>query len=196
MARLTWPPDGYHRLTEDAPKVVIGRGGTVDLRLRDPTVSQPHLWLVQAAESWIVEDLGSLNGSHLVRQGVRTRLVGPTRLRDQDLLEVGRTLLKFHADIVPLTAVTMGDAADWPELTQREFEVLECLSQRELTGIGGYPTDQEIAAQLSIAVTTVRTHLSHLFRKFDLKPDGIGDKQQRGRLVRGGIALGMIRSRS
>lgn len=47
------------------------------------------------------------------------------------------------------------------DLTQREIDVLRCIAK-------GY-ANKQIAAELSISTTTVRTHVSSLLRKLDMK---------------------------
>ena len=47
------------------------------------------------------------------------------------------------------------------ELSKREFEVLNLLAQGN--------SNQEIAAKLFVSVSTVKTHIQHLFEKLDVK---------------------------
>ena len=64
-------------------------------------------------------------------------------------------------------------------LTTRELDILELLAQRY--------QDKEIAAQLSIAPTTVRTHLKHLYQKLLVST--------RRQAVAKGHALGLLTHR-
>lgn len=73
---------------------VIGRGATADVSLADPGVSRRHASLQRQDGSWIVEDLGSANGTLVNRR----RVAGPTRLTDGDLIGVGSVLAGFTDD--------------------------------------------------------------------------------------------------
>ena len=64
-------------------------------------------------------------------------------------------------------------------LTAREFDILELLAQRY--------QDKEIAAQLCIAPTTVKTHLKHLYQKLQVST--------RCQAVAKGQALGLLTHR-
>lgn len=76
--------------------MVIGRGATADLSLADPGVSRRHASLQRHEGGWVVEDLGSANGTL-----VNTRRVsGPTRLTSGDVIGVGAVLVTFVDDAV------------------------------------------------------------------------------------------------
>jgi hypothetical protein len=59
--------------------LLIGRSDACDVRLEDATVSRRHARLVFRDGAWIVQDLGSKNGTLL-----NGRLVGRARLRPGD----------------------------------------------------------------------------------------------------------------
>jgi hypothetical protein len=71
----------------------LGRGHEVAARLRDLAVSRRHARILHHEEGFLLEDLGSPNGVYLNGQRVET----PTPLREGDVLELGRTLLRFQA---------------------------------------------------------------------------------------------------
>ncbi|MCP3103199.1 FHA domain-containing protein [Myxococcus sp. K15C18031901] len=71
----------------------LGRGSEATLRLRDRAVSRNHACIVQDSARFLLEDLGSPNGVYLNGQ----RLQEPTALSDGDVIELGRTLLRFQA---------------------------------------------------------------------------------------------------
>jgi adenylate cyclase len=66
------------------PRVVIGRGDDCDIILRYATVSGRHCELVWAGDSWLVRDMGSLNGIRV--DGVRCTA---HRLRPGSILWIG-----------------------------------------------------------------------------------------------------------
>ncbi|WP_223634801.1 FHA domain-containing protein [Corallococcus sp. EGB] len=71
----------------------IGRGDGAALRLRDRAVSRMHARIRRADSGFVLEDLGTPNGVFL--NGVR--LEGPAPLADGDVMELGRSLLRFQA---------------------------------------------------------------------------------------------------
>ncbi|RKH29817.1 FHA domain-containing protein [Corallococcus praedator] len=71
----------------------IGRGEGVALRLRDRAVSRLHARIRREGLGFLLEDLGTPNGVFL--NGVR--LEAPGTLADGDVVELGRSLLRFQA---------------------------------------------------------------------------------------------------
>lgn len=72
---------------------VIGRSPKNDIRLDQESVSRFHAKLMADGQKMTVEDLGSTNGTI-----VNSRVVkGRVRLRNGDLIKVGRTIFKFIA---------------------------------------------------------------------------------------------------
>lgn len=72
---------------EPGSDVTIGRQPGSDLRIDDVGVSRAHCKLsFQAGRGWMVEDLGSSNGTHLNRR----RLSAPQLLHDDDVITVGK----------------------------------------------------------------------------------------------------------
>lgn len=98
------------RLTFDAPRVVVGRGESCDVRLPDPSVSHRHMTLRQRGGEVLVVDEGSTNGTVVERVAIgaqSTRVV-----RDGDLVRIGRIFLELRlgAD-VPTTPAAAKEAA-------------------------------------------------------------------------------------
>ncbi len=87
---------GEPSLTFDAPRVVVGRGSSCDVRLPDPSVSQRHaVFRAQGAEYQILDE-GSTNGTFV--GGVRLAPKAPRTLRSGDLVRVGRVWLEVRVD--------------------------------------------------------------------------------------------------
>ncbi|MFP2911181.1 FHA domain-containing protein [Pyxidicoccus sp. 3LFB2] len=82
-----------HALAE--PCTELGRGSEVALRLRDRAVSRTHARILHGEGGFTLEDLGSPNGVFLNGQ----RLRGPAPLADGDVIELGRSLLRFQAPL-------------------------------------------------------------------------------------------------
>ncbi|HEX4622501.1 MAG TPA: FHA domain-containing protein [Myxococcaceae bacterium] len=76
-------------------RCVVGRGNDATLRLRDRAVSRSHARLRRGREGYYVEDLGSPNGVYVNGGRVRTIRV----LNEGDILELGRSLLRFSAPV-------------------------------------------------------------------------------------------------
>ncbi|MCK8496361.1 FHA domain-containing protein [Myxococcus fulvus] len=71
----------------------LGRGQEATLRLRDRSVSRNHARIHHEEGVFILEDLGSPNGVYVNGERVQE----PVTLCDGDVLELGRTLLRFQA---------------------------------------------------------------------------------------------------
>lgn len=75
---------------EPGKKVVIGRQPGCALHINDLGVSREHCQLShQAGRGWMLEDLGSSNGTHLNR----SRLSAPQPVYDDDVIQVGKFTL-------------------------------------------------------------------------------------------------------
>ncbi|HET7843451.1 MAG TPA: SpoIIE family protein phosphatase, partial [Xanthomonadales bacterium] len=92
MAQLTVEsgPIAGRRFTFEG-EVVLGRGELADVRLDDTTVSRRHAIVRPDGDDWVVEDLGSANGTFVGEQ----RVEAPTRLVPGDPFRVGQLRLSF-----------------------------------------------------------------------------------------------------
>ncbi|NMO22422.1 FHA domain-containing protein [Pyxidicoccus fallax] len=82
-----------HALAEQCTP--IGRGREVTLRLRDRAVSRTHARILHGEDGFTLEDLDSPNGVFVNGQRVR----GRAPLVDGDVIELGRSLLRFQAPL-------------------------------------------------------------------------------------------------
>ena len=71
-------------------RTTIGRSPDCGVFLDDVTVSRRHAALVQRDERWVIEDLGSLNGTFVNR-----RRVDAAPLEDGDEIQIGKYRLTF-----------------------------------------------------------------------------------------------------
>ncbi|HEX8433955.1 FHA domain-containing protein [Archangium sp.] len=71
----------------------LGRGKEVAVRLRDIAVSRRHARVRHQDGAFFLEDLGSPNGVYLNGK----RVEAPSPLTEGDVIELGRTLLRFQA---------------------------------------------------------------------------------------------------
>lgn len=74
----------------DGGELKIGRMPGVGITLLDAKVSREHCRLFQQSTGWIVEDLGSRNGTWVNAQKVKKRLLQPG-----DRMRVGQTEFEF-----------------------------------------------------------------------------------------------------
>jgi FHA domain len=80
---------GTHRLTGT---LQIGRAPSCQIRPNDTYVSQAHAKISNRNGSWVVEDLGSTNGTFLNQRKVTV----PTELSPGDRIRVGKTSLEVR----------------------------------------------------------------------------------------------------
>jgi pSer/pThr/pTyr-binding forkhead associated (FHA) protein len=74
------------------PELTIGRAEKCHLMLDDTYVSQVHARIYSRGDSFMVEDLGSTNGTYLNRR----RITSPTELQRGDQVKVGKTVLELR----------------------------------------------------------------------------------------------------
>lgn len=184
-------PRSWH-LPQDRDLATVGRATEADVHLDgDSQVSRLHARLERVGGQWsIVDDGLSRNGTMVNGR----RVTGRVRLNDRDRVTIGQTLLVFCAPEPTATDQTvLADAVPLPRnLTQAQLGVLRALCRPCLAG-GPYTapaSNAEIAADLSLSLDGVKTHLRTLFGKF-----GIGDlpqNQKRARLVELAIRWGVV----
>ena len=89
------------RFLLDADLTTVGRHPDADIFLDDVTVSRRHSDFLRDGTSFVVKDLGSLNGTYL--NGVRIEGVAP--LSDGAEVQIGKYRLTFYASRVDLAHV-------------------------------------------------------------------------------------------
>lgn len=166
----------------------VGRGGGVDIRLYDPSVSRLHAELVRRGPYVYVVDLGlSRNGTRVNGRPVARRV-----LEDGDVLSFGTARCRIGGlprDDMDETIELRRLAA--PELTRREFDVLTALCRPVLTDEAFVvpATARQIAEYLVVTEAAVKQHLLRLYQKFRI-PEG---PNRRTRLANEVIGLGVVR---
>lgn len=174
------------RLRSDV--TTVGRGGGVDVRLDDPSVSRLHAELVRRGPYVYVVDLGlSRNGTRVNGRPIARRV-----LTNGDVLSFGTARCRIGG----LPANDLDDTVELrrlaaPDLTRREYDVLTALCRPVLTdeAFVSPATAREIADSLVVTEAAVKQHLLRLYQKFRI-PEG---SNRRTRLANEVIALGIVR---
>jgi len=172
----------------------VGRAAGNELSLPwDTEVSRVHAELEAIADVWTVSDDGlSRNGTYV--NG--TRISGRTRLRDGDVLRVGRTSIAYRRpeaeDSMPTkvagATLTLGDLPP----TQRQ--VLVALARPYKHDEFAVPaTNQQIASELHLSIDAVKSHLRTLYQRVGI--EHLPQNQKRSRLVAEALQSGLIATR-
>ena len=176
-----------------AGRVSIGRSPGNDIALTwDSEVSRLHVELDRIGDEWIVSDEGlSRNGSFVNGE----RVDGRRRLRDGDVLRIGRTALAFRipdpADSRPTVAATSGAP---PQLTATQRKILIALCRPYKQGEFAAPaTNGQVAAEVFLSVDAVKAHLRALFLAFGI--DHLPQNQKRAALAIRALQEGIVSRR-
>jgi hypothetical protein len=73
-------------------ELIIGRGDKSHIVLDDSYVSTVHARIFAKGDSYMVEDMGSTNGTYLNRR----RINSPTELQRGDRLKIGKTVMELR----------------------------------------------------------------------------------------------------
>jgi DNA-binding NtrC family response regulator len=133
--------DDLRLVRSDVRRVARPGPQAIEIGLADPRVSSAHASLRREAGAWVVEDLGSKNGTL-----VDGRLVGRAELHDGALVEVGHTFLLFSAAALEGSA---SEATLSPGLAA-SLERLEAVAASKVPVVlrGESGTGKEVAARL------------------------------------------------
>ncbi|MHC4597593.1 MAG: ATP-binding protein [Planctomycetota bacterium] len=100
-------------------RLTLGRGKEVDLLLLDPAISREHSAVFPEGEEYIIEDLGSANGTF-----VNDELVTRKVLEEGDLIRVGTKLIIFTREELTAVADKIVDLAEVPAESQDEEAIV------------------------------------------------------------------------
>jgi len=90
IATLTADDGTMHPLLEETS--TIGRTPANTIALRDASVSARHAQVIRAAEGFLIEDVGSRNGTYINSE----KLTEKRLLADGDLVRLGKIILTFN----------------------------------------------------------------------------------------------------
>lgn len=173
----------------------IGRSPSADISLPwDTEVSKLHAQLeFVGGECTLVDDGLSRNGSFVNEE----RVSGRRRLRDGDIVRVGRSSVLFRApgEAASESTVVSGDLLGVAGVSPAQRRVLLALCRpfKEGSAFATPSTNAEIAAELHLSVDAVKTHLRTLFEKFDLA--AVAQSGKRVALVQRAMQTGLVSER-
>jgi hypothetical protein len=150
--------------------------------------------LEPVAGTWVIVDDGlSRNGTFV--NG--TRLIGRRRLANRDAIRCGQVVLEFRDPRQAVAEETLrapdGDAPGH-RLTPAQRRVLIALCRPLVDAAYGVPaTNKEIAAELSLSVEAVKTHLRRASELLGL--DGLPQNQKRVKLAGTALEEGLVTPR-
>jgi pSer/pThr/pTyr-binding forkhead associated (FHA) protein len=183
-------------LGEDASELWLGRSPSAAVHLAwDPEVSALHAQIeVVGSECTLVDDGLSTNGSYVNGERVR----GRKRLRDGDMLRLGRTLILYRSPAESgggESTVMSADALDAAGVSPAQKRVLVSLCRpfKDGAAFATPATNQAIADELHLSVEAVKTHLRALFEKFGVSE--LPQNQKRVALVERALQSGLVAER-
>jgi hypothetical protein len=190
-AFLAWRDEksGLRMLALDprAPNTTIGRAKQVTIDLRwDSNVSSVHAEVSPIGPEWVIADDGlSKNGTFVGGERVGSR----RRLRDEDRIIIGSTILVFHAAGAERTGTVVGgEVVQRSHLSDNEFNVLRSLCAPLIFRESEEPpTNLTIARQVHLSEEGVRRCLTRLYKRF-----GVMEDPKRRRLAQRAIATGVV----
>lgn len=110
--------DGRELVVDTPVQVTVGRDAGADLSVSHPRVSRRHLVLRPGSQGWVLEDVGSTNGTfHEGKRVSLLRIDGPLRLRLGGLDDGAELRVEPDPGAVvqapESTRTASGDRADW-----------------------------------------------------------------------------------
>jgi hypothetical protein len=139
----------------DRSSMTLGRGPESDVVLTNPRVSRRHAQLTWDGEHFVIQDLGSKNGTRVNGD----LIAAPTPIGDGDTLELADCRLQFQTSAPTVTAILAPRSGalsldlathevrvrgELVALTPKEYRLLTLLHRRA----GAVVTHEEIAAEV------------------------------------------------
>src|SRR5512137_1639879 len=111
----------------DKPSYMIGREAGNDIVIEDPQVSRRHAQLTRQGNSYLIEDIGSTNGTYVNGK----RVMAPTLLANGDMVGLADTVI-IAVQVPPTVgeeATVVSDAASYVPPTVPAFKPLPAQAQ-------------------------------------------------------------------
>jgi hypothetical protein len=174
-----------------AGRIALGREPSNAVCLDwDEEVSGIHAELERLGSGWALIDDGlSRNGTFVNGE----RITGRRRLRDGDVVRLGRTLIAFRWEQADSSRTTVTRPVG-PEATltnsQRRVLIALCRPSKAGSGFAVPATNKQIADEISLSIDGVKSHLTALFNKFGL--DELPPNQKRATLAQIAMQSGVV----
>jgi|ERR1043165_8754337 len=168
-------PIAGRRVTLDRDELTVGRSDANELALDDPLVSRTHCIFMRKGGVFLLEDLGSHNGTYVNEE----RVHGVRQLHHGDRVSIGGSRILFEdTSLVTDDTTQVADPTAFASqtFTQRQIQVLRLLAR----GL----SNKEIGERLFVSERTVKAYLSSIFEKLGV--------QKRAGAVGAALRLGLI----
>jgi hypothetical protein len=167
-----------------ASRTTIGKVGT-DVVIDDRTVSRLHASIEQVNGGWLIEDLGSRNGTFVNGD----RIHASRAIHDGDEIRLGAVRVRFRDGITDDRSAT-SPLATAPPVSRRERDLLIALCRPLLVGsvIADPASVRELASELIVSESAVKKLLGRTYDRFGLE----GDDRRRGRLAMEALSRGVV----
>ena len=116
----------------------LGRGTQADVRIFDSRVSRLQCKFEYRGDHWIVEDLGSSNGTF-----VNGRVISAAQLKHGDRVRIGKTSLEFRSE--EAEAPQPEQPQQEPAATEQESELFSLLRNKDAEDSSGTRHDPDSA---------------------------------------------------
>jgi hypothetical protein len=182
------------RLGDEVNDVPLGRDPVGGIRIDwDGQVSRVHAVMQRVAGAWTVVDDGlSRNGTFVDGE----RVLGRRRLRDGDVVSCGSVAITFREPGRPRAGETLKapEAPPGLRISPAQRRVLVALCRPLLDHPHAPPaTNKAIAAELTISVDAVKTHLRRLAEVLDVGE--LPQNRKRAQLAWAAIQTGAVSPR-
>lgn len=168
-------PLGGKRVALDRDEVTIGRGSGTDVVMKDPLVSRVHAIFMRRGGVFVLEDLGSHNGTYVNEE----RLHSIRQLRHGDRISIGASRILFEDPTLitdDKTEISNAAAYAGASFTQRQLQVLRLMAR----GL----SNKQIGERLFVSERTAKAYISSIFEKLQV--------QKRAAAVASAMRLGLI----
>ena len=185
-AQLEWSQGGVAGVyVLDQERSTVGKG-SADFAVNERTVSRLHAAIEKVTGGWVIQDLGSRNGTFI--NGVR--VLTPRALRSGDEIRFGSFVAAFRAAPIDLSVSRTAPLKGAPDLTRRERDALVALCRPILTGsmLEEPATIADIAQELTVSESGAKKLLSRMYGKFGL----FDADRRRGRLAVEALRCGAV----
>ncbi|MBI2440978.1 MAG: AAA family ATPase [Lentisphaerae bacterium] len=132
---------------------VLGRHADCDLVLDDARASSHHARLYREQNGWMLADLKSTNGTLVNQQRIAT-----VTLRDDDLIEIGDTQLRFQAN--EHASHDRGSPAELPGQARAGAQALTGNAPEQAHGVAATADDLALVEQMSKRTDAIRQEVA------------------------------------